>query len=988
VNVHYCFPSRISNESTLVSKKIVHFSCFARQKYIFKNVYPSGIHFRLLAASGAQKYIIGEMKRQGAEAKDPAASVEDGDAEATNKKRLRMCDCESCGGKMVPRSTCSYHHNHPRNHATIPAVGEPEQNKQAEQTSACWCDQCNGKVVPKRLFYLHQSTRPVTSVDSTDRSRVCRFLVKALDNTLARKLSQGSLEDQVANHVATLPASDPTRSLYPKKFKAILEFIAEHTGMPMTNSIVYDVCPHDCILYFGPYADNTSCPHCGSHRVNKTVDPGARSYHYLPLIPRLKRMYGVPRFAELLGYVLQRVAEDGLIKDIQDGVRWKKGYLDTIGLSKYHGAFGLGADGITINERDQYSVVPILLTWFNLPPHLRKSWRFLMLSGLVPGPGSNNLETFLWPLKAEFELLGKNSLVHVYDAFKTSHHVFRSALISGVFDTRALPKAAKTNQSPGRVMCHRCDLTAQRGSGAPAYEEHLRNLPAGDPLRQKLHQQQLKKCTCTVDAGPCERKTPESVLKAAEESQQSELKVSHKKHPGKTNGIQGVPFLHGVLGWCICDSPEADIFHQETNDGLRNVLCMHGAKKPYIWANMRTLEQSRGRWQDVSALEQPPFQLRDAECSAIEFRTALVRPPRMLGARLPLLSQSKGLKQIKGHEWKLLLSDIGIYIFADAFVDRPAYRQLWFDRCRNWKSLTAQVQRRSDLPVQQLQWQHLGARGEDLLPTCCSSSTNHFNQHMVNTIESLGVVRAHWMYGEERFGERLVKQSHTSTAKEAGIVAMYQASELLTLVRVQHPDWCDDSKELDGDGSSFAVVQVGPESWRRSQGNMKKERVLTLAEVMELESLCESQLSTEATTRIIVTAPRRVFRGCPIGAPTHLDQLKFQSHIVEYQPLQAVPGCEVGGLQYGLILEIVDARRLGQETRSPPILFMKLAPLPVRLPSQGDGSDVPVPLPLVAAPAAGGQWVLASRIRADTTALVCPALALVQGTYTHFLLRL
>jgi hypothetical protein len=259
---------------------------------------------------------------------------------------------------------------------------------------------------------------------------------------------------------------------------------------------------------------------------------------------------------------------------------------------------------------------------------------------------------------------------------------------------------------------------------------------------------------------------------------------------------------------------------------------------------------------------------------------------------------------------------------------------------------------------------------------------------MVKTIESLGVVRAHWMYGEERFGERLVKQSHTSTAKEAGIVAMYQASELLTLVRVQHPDWCDDSKQLDGDGSSFAVLHVGPESWRRSQGNMTKERVLTLEEVMELESLCESQLSTEATTRTIMTAPRRVFRGCLSGAPTHLDQLKFQSHVVEYQPLRAVPGCEVGGLQYGLILEIVDARRLGQETRSPPILFMKLAPLPVRLPSQGDGSGVPVPLPLVAAPAAGGQWVLASRIRADTTALVCPALALAQGTYTHFLLRL
>jgi hypothetical protein len=32
--------------------------------------------------------------------------------------------------------------------------------------------------------------------------------------------------------------------------------------------------------------------------------------------------------------------------------------------------------------------------------------------------------------------------------------------------------------------------------------------------------------------------------------------------------------------------------------------------------------------------------------------------------------------------------------------------------------------------------------------------TNHFNQHVVNTIESLGVVRAHWMYGEERFGQR------------------------------------------------------------------------------------------------------------------------------------------------------------------------------------------------------------------------------------------
>lgn len=870
------------------------------------------------------------------------------------------------------------------------------ESKQRPPLRQCDCTKCNGKWIPQSTKYTHDRTRPraENATHASHLTAISKFLANSLDDALSRKQSMSAIEDQVANHIKTLHPSDPKRSLFPTQFDKMVEFIAKNAGIPLTDTVSYHVCPNDCILFYGPYADETVCPQCKAGRYDAAGAP-RRTYPYLPLIPRLKRCYGVPGFSELLNYIMTRpIPEEGLLRDVPDGARWKKGYLDTIGASKYHAAFGVGADGINIADRDQYSVIPLILTWFNIPPHLRKTWRFLMLLGVIPGPGCNNVTIFLWPLKDELQLLAHDSHVWVYDALTRSHHVLKAALICGVFDTRALPKVAMTNQSPGAVMCHRCKLVGQRGIQTAAYEEAWRNLPVGDPLREKLYQQRLKGCTASSDSGRCEKRTPQSVLKAAMEAEASPLKVTNSKHPGKTSGIQGLPFLHGLVGWCICDSPEADIFHQQSNDGLRNISAMHGAKKPYVFdVKVRQFEAERKRWLDVPAGGQPDHQLRRAELPGIRLRSSLVRPPRHLGCRLPDLSSSKGLKKIKGHEWKLLLSDIGIYIFGGAFHDRQQYSLLWFDRCRAWKALTATEQRLANLESQQHDWEDVAARGEYLLPTACQSSTNHFTLHGTDTIKNLGPAKGHWMYGEERFGERVIKQTHACTNKEDGMIKVYKAVELLTLVRIQFPEWFNGGKQVneDGDGSCFVMLEVDPTSWRRGQRNWTKHRVLTLDEAKQLESVCGFELSTEATAPALVEAPRRVFRS--IGqdsAPADLNDLKYQNHVVEYLPSRASEGCtSYDGLQYGVVLETLDVRCRGREETSPTLVF-KVAPLRLKEQTSWPSGLLHVPLPLVASPAQVGvwEWILADCVRAETTPLVCPALEHAIPPFTHFLLRL
>ena len=65
-------------------------------------------------------------------------------------------------------------------------------------------------------------------------------------------------------------------------------------------------CPNDCILYRNEYEKLQECPRCKRSRYKRmscnpgTEGPPAKVLWYLPIIPRFKRLFSIPKDAKNL----------------------------------------------------------------------------------------------------------------------------------------------------------------------------------------------------------------------------------------------------------------------------------------------------------------------------------------------------------------------------------------------------------------------------------------------------------------------------------------------------------------------------------------------------------------------------------------------------------------------------------------------------------------------------------------------------------------
>ena len=61
----------------------------------------------------------------------------------------------------------------------------------------------------------------------------------------------------------------------------------------LVPEVVFHVCPNDCIVFRGEYKNSVTCPKCQESRYKSgKVNIPQRTFHYLPLGPRLARSFG------------------------------------------------------------------------------------------------------------------------------------------------------------------------------------------------------------------------------------------------------------------------------------------------------------------------------------------------------------------------------------------------------------------------------------------------------------------------------------------------------------------------------------------------------------------------------------------------------------------------------------------------------------------------------------------------------------------------
>lgn len=88
----------------------------------------------------------------------------------------------------------------------------------------------------------------------------------------------------------------PPGNLLPDSYQAALTEIEPF----LVQTQVYHACPRDCILFRGNYACLSNCPECSSHLYVPDTSKPVRKFSYLPLGPRLARLFGDVNLAHLV----------------------------------------------------------------------------------------------------------------------------------------------------------------------------------------------------------------------------------------------------------------------------------------------------------------------------------------------------------------------------------------------------------------------------------------------------------------------------------------------------------------------------------------------------------------------------------------------------------------------------------------------------------------------------------------------------------------
>lgn len=186
-----------------------------------------------------------------------------------------------------------------------------------------------------------------------------------------------------------------------------------------------DVCPNNCMLYYKDDEFKDKCDTCGESRYktpaqNKGKLVAQKVLLYLPITPRLQRLYLVPSIAEHIRWHKEGFRENpGLMAD---GEAWKKfdeKHKDFAADAR-NDRLGLSTDRFTPYNFSgpPYSCWPVFVAPYNLPPGLVMKDEYTFLTLVIPGPKNpgRDIDVFLQPLIDELKELWSEG-IETFDSF-------------------------------------------------------------------------------------------------------------------------------------------------------------------------------------------------------------------------------------------------------------------------------------------------------------------------------------------------------------------------------------------------------------------------------------------------------------------------------------------------------------------------------------------------------------------------------------------
>nr|XP_051219843.1 uncharacterized protein LOC127337018 [Lolium perenne] len=219
-----------------------------------------------------------------------------------------------------------------------------------------------------------------------------------------------------------------------------------------------------CVLFRKDYAKLDNCPKCNASRWidadGKKRIP-AKVLRHFPLIPRLKRMFISEKGSEeVQWHKIKRQPVDNELSHPADGDAWKD-FDDTykdFAADARNIRLGIATDGFNPfgNMSNSYSMWPVFVVPYNLPPWACMDQSNFMMTLLVPGPESpgKDFDVFMEPLVEELQQLWMG--VRTYDALSRDKFDLHAAIIWCIHDFPALHTLCG-RITAGYQACVRCD---------------------------------------------------------------------------------------------------------------------------------------------------------------------------------------------------------------------------------------------------------------------------------------------------------------------------------------------------------------------------------------------------------------------------------------------------------------------------------------------------------------------------------------------------
>jgi len=276
--------------------------------------------------------------------------------------------------------------------------------------------------------------------------------------------SEGNMSQQSFNEmVALLKESHPPNNLVPEDYYRAKKIVSK---LGLTAQKI-DCCVNGCMLFYTEEnLELKEWKFCNAPRYTKRkVGKGrfkevpVKRMHYLPLIPRLKRLYASMSSAPHMRWHHKK-RQPGVLCHPSDGEAWK--HFDqtypNFAAEPRNVRLGLCTDGFTPFNQSAtpYSCWPVIVTPYNLPPELCMTTPYMFLTLIIPGPHNpkNNIDVFLQPLIDELKLLW-NEGVLTYDISKQQNFNMKAALMWTINDFPAYGMLSGWSTA-GKLACPSC----------------------------------------------------------------------------------------------------------------------------------------------------------------------------------------------------------------------------------------------------------------------------------------------------------------------------------------------------------------------------------------------------------------------------------------------------------------------------------------------------------------------------------------------------